>query len=515
VASADGTFEPAAIARRARPVVFIQGGIHAGEIDGKDAGFWLLRDLLEGKAAPGVLGKVTLVFVPVFNVDGHERFGPNNRPNQNGPREMGWRVTSQNLNLNRDHAKADSPEMAAWLKLMRRFDPILHVDMHVTDGAKFQHDVSVTFEPLEQGPGPLRSMGKMLRDSLFTELTLKGHLPVGFYPSFEKEDDPASGFGYGVAPPRFASAYWMLHNRFGLLLETHSWKDYPTRVKTTYDVVLGLLTRAAEDGPRWMAAARAADTADLARGGQEVVLAYRNSEAVRTLEFQGYAYSREASAVSGKDWVRYDDTRPQVWEVPYRQELVPALTVQAPRGGYLVPPSDAAWLGEKLRLHGFKFETVTRGRPAAEVETFRATETKFAPAPYEGHQRLTVKGAWASERREVSAGSLYVPIAQKASGLLVHLMDPMGPDSFLQWGFFNARFEQKEYMEDYVAEEVARQMLKEPEVKELFEKKLASDPAFAKDPSARLRFFYRRHPTFDERLDLYPVYRTGKPLAEL
>ena len=118
VASADGTLTPAAAAKKGRHVVFFQGGIHAGEIDGKDAGFWLLRDMLAGKALPGVLQQVTAVFVPVVNVDGHERFGPNNRPNQVGPEEMGWRVTGQNLNLNRDYAKADSPEMRGMIGLI-------------------------------------------------------------------------------------------------------------------------------------------------------------------------------------------------------------------------------------------------------------------------------------------------------------------------------------------------------------------------------------------------------------
>jgi murein tripeptide amidase MpaA len=126
VASADGTLTPAANVKKARPVLFFQGGIHAGEIDGKDAGFWLLREVLAGKALPGVLRQVTAVFVPVVNVDGHERFGPNNRPNQVGPEEMGWRVTAQNLNMNRDYAKADAPEMVALLKLLHAWDPLVY-----------------------------------------------------------------------------------------------------------------------------------------------------------------------------------------------------------------------------------------------------------------------------------------------------------------------------------------------------------------------------------------------------
>jgi len=135
VASADGTLDAATARRVNRPVVLMQGGIHAGEIEGKDAGFLALRQMLEGSLARGALQGATLVFVPVFNVDGHERFGRWNRPNQVGPEEMGWRVTSQNLNLNRDYVKAEAPEMQAMLRLLGEWDPIMYVDLHATDGA--------------------------------------------------------------------------------------------------------------------------------------------------------------------------------------------------------------------------------------------------------------------------------------------------------------------------------------------------------------------------------------------
>src|SRR5690606_23344091 len=133
------------------PVLLVQGGIHAGEIDGKDAGFLALRQVLEGEAAPGALEELVWIFVPVFNVDGHERFGAWNRPNQRGPREMGWRTTARNHNLNRDYTKADSPEMQAMLRLVGEWDPILYVDLHATDGARFEHDVAIQVEPLHSG----------------------------------------------------------------------------------------------------------------------------------------------------------------------------------------------------------------------------------------------------------------------------------------------------------------------------------------------------------------------------
>src|SRR5439155_285452 len=150
-----------------------------------------------------------------------------------GPKEMGFRVTAQGFNLNRDYAKADAPEMAAMLGLMNKYDPILFADLHVTDGAKFQPDVAVLLEPQHVGPEPMRALGAAAKQAVFSALVGRGHLPLDFYPQFSKDDDPSSGFALGIAPPRFGTAYWALRNRFSVLVETHSWKDYKTRVKTT------------------------------------------------------------------------------------------------------------------------------------------------------------------------------------------------------------------------------------------------------------------------------------------
>lgn len=506
VASEDGVLTPEAAKEKGRPVLFFQAGIHSGEIDGKDAGFLLLRDLLEGKVGDGALFKVTVVFVPVLNVDGHERFGKNHRPNQRGPREMGWRVTSQNLNLNRDFAKAEAPETQAVLKLLHAWAPILFADLHVTDGAKFQHDVSVTFEPWATGPEGLKVAGKALRAELFAELEGKGHLPVGFYPAFNADDDPASGFSYGWPSPRFANAYWAANNRYGLLVETHSWKDFGARVKTTYDVCLGLLTQAARNGPAWLKAAAEADAAGAKQAGGDVALLYEPTKQPRTLDFLGYEYAREPSDVSGKPWIRYDEKKPAVWKVPYFDELEPALTVRAPKGGYLVPPPHAAWVAQKLALHGISFVTLAKDEPSAKVQTFRATP-RFRGAPYEGRQTVQLEGQWKDDTQALPAGTLFIPAAQPRLPLAMHLLEPTAPDSFAAWGFFNAHFEQKEYLEDYLAEAFARELLKDPKVKAAFDARL-KDEAFAKDPAARLRFFYERHPSYDARLNLVPVYRT-------
>ena len=278
VASADGTLTAAAAKAKGRPVVLAQGGIHAGEIDGKDAGFLALRELLEGRASPGVLGRVTLVFVPVFNVDGHERVSRTNRPNQAGPEEVGWRVTSQNLNLNRDYVKADAPEMQAMLRLLNEWDPIVYADLHVTDGAQFEHDVSLNVAPTLAGDEALRQAAVGLRDGLMQRLAAQGSLPLDFYPSFIRDDDPASGFAVTAGPPRFSQEYWAERQRIGVLVETHSWKPYPVRVRVTRHAIVDLLDLAAANGNRWLDAARTADRRGAALGGTSVPLRYQATD---------------------------------------------------------------------------------------------------------------------------------------------------------------------------------------------------------------------------------------------
>jgi len=190
--SDDGVLDPESVRARQRPVVLFQGGIHAGEIDGKDAGFVALRELLEGRENRGALARATVLFVPVFNVDGHERFGAWNRPNQRGPEQMGWRATAQNLNLNRDYTKADAPEMRALLGLLNAWDPILYTDLHVTDGAELREDLSVEVEPGHGWDLELGHTGHALRDEVLARLQRKGLHAPPFYPEFVPADDPTA-----------------------------------------------------------------------------------------------------------------------------------------------------------------------------------------------------------------------------------------------------------------------------------------------------------------------------------
>ncbi|HME37787.1 MAG TPA: M14 family zinc carboxypeptidase [Steroidobacteraceae bacterium] len=526
IASRSGALSAQDLHARGTPILMVQAGIHPGESDGKDAGFIALRELLSGAAASGVIEHIALLFVPAFNTDGHERLGRWNRPNQNGPEITGSRATAENLNLNRDYTKADAPEMQALLALISEWDPLICADLHVTDGADFEPDVSIQVEPVNQGDPQLHPSGIKMRDELIAKLARQGSLPLPFYPDLFETDNPESGFVLTVYSPRFSTGYFPQRNRFTVLVETHSWKPYAKRVQVMRNTIVGLAELAAEHGPGWLAQARAADVSSRALGGSRLCLDYESSwrepsTAGKTtagagagagdadlIEFRGYAYTRRHSAISGGLVTIYDPATPQIWRVPYRHRIEPSIAVDAPRMGYFIPQAYAETIGLRLKRHGIKLAPVPADMHDEALQQFRATRVSFAKRPFEGRMRADILGEWQPADDAIAAPALFVPISQPLARLIAALLEPRAPDSFAAWGFFNACFEQKEQLEPYVAEQIAREIhASNPKLRAEFESRLENDAAFRADPAARLEFFCRHHASWDRQLNLYPIFR--------
>jgi murein tripeptide amidase MpaA len=522
--SRSGALSAAALHERGIPILMIQAGIHPGESDGKDAGFIALRELLSGETASGVLERIAVLFIPAFNTDGHERVGRWNRPNQNGPEMTGWRTTQENLNLNRDYMKADTPEMRALLALINAWDPLICADLHVTDGADFEPDVSIQVEPINQGDLKLRPVGIQLRDELIDKLAAQGSLPLPFYPDLFETDDPQSGFILTVYSPRFSTGYFAQRNRFTMLVETHSWKPYAQRVGVMRNTIVGLAELLETHGAAWLAKVRAADADACALGGSPLTLDYKSSwrepqaagkeaaagiaEESPLIDFRGYAYTRKLSEISGTLVTVYDPGTPQIWRVPYRNRVEPAVTVQAPQLGYFIPQAYASKIGAILKTHGIAITTLAKPPDLNSLMQFRASEVQFSNLPFEGRMRARISGEWHGLKDDVPPPSVFVPIAQPLARLIVALLEPQAPDSFAAWGSFNACFEQKEQLEPYVAEQIARDMLAgDSRLRAAFEAKLKEDGDFSANPAARLEFFWRHHASWDRQFNCYPIYR--------
>jgi len=515
VAATGGTFTPEASRRAGKVVVLVQANIHAGETDGKDAGLALLRDVVVLKTQPRLLEHVTLLFVPIYNADGHERRSPHNRINQNGPEEMGWRANATNLNLNRDYMKADAPETRAWLRLWNEWSPELFIDCHVTDGADFRYNVTYQFEEHENVPQPLRDWMRAAFEGRIVPATeALGNL-LTTYMEFRDNRDPVNkGVEGFIGTPRFATGYAPLRNRPALLIETHMLKDYRTRVRATYDLLRTALEDVNRDPAGWLRVAKETDQRVVEEGSaydpeRKVALriAFTDKSVPRVIK--GVEFRRELSDVSGAVRVVYG-TKPYDYTVPFYNESRATVSVPTPLY-YIIPPQ---WTEpvEVLAAHGVRLQRLAEP-VTVEVESYRFSEVKWASASFENRLPVSQKNQLVRERRTYAANSVVVPLAQPAGRLVINLLEPDAPDSFVYWGFFNSIFEQKEFGEGYVLEKLAREMLaKDDKLRQEFERRVANDPPFAASARERLRFFYERSPYYDPQMNLYPVGRVTTPL---
>ena len=515
VAAKGGAFTPAQSRAAGKLVLLVQANIHAGETDGLDAGLALLRDIAITKSRESLLDHVTLLFIPVYNVDGFERRGPFNRINQNGPAEMGWRGTATNLNLNRDYMKADAPETRAWLRLWNEWSPDLFIDCHVTDGADFRYNVTYQFEQHQNVPEPLLGWMKSAFDARIVPAAESHGNLLAPYITLRDSRDPAKGIEGFIETPRYSTGYTPARNRPGLLIETHMLKDYRTRVRGTYDLVAAVLAELNRDPEGLRRVLRETDEATTAAGrtydpARRVALRLEFTDGTEPFKFKGVEFRVEPSEVSGGERIVYGD-KPVDLTVPYFNEARVTASV-APPLYYVVPPQWADVISV-LAAHGLRLKRLAE--PATlEVESYRFSDVRWSPAPFEGRNLVTQKSTTVRERRLFREGSVVVPVAQPAARVAVHLLEPDSPDSFVSWGFFNPIFEQKEYGESYVLEKLAREMMaKDENLRREFERRVASDPQFAKSQRARLSFFYDRSPYADARLNLYPVGRVLTPIT--
>jgi hypothetical protein len=523
IVSRDGVFDPVAIHASGRVILLVQNSIHAGEMDGKDACLALLRDMVITKDKAGLLEHAVFVFIPVYNIDGHERRSAYNRINQNGPEAIGWRGNGSNINLNRDYMKADAPETRAFLRMFHRWLPDFFVDDHVTDGADFQYDVTFYADATpDVAPATAKWIHNDVTPELERQLNAAGHVAFPWLINLNDDTDPAKGLTNMPTPPRFSTGQMILENRPGLLVELHMLKDYKTRVTGNYEILRALLEVMNRDASKLIALNREADedAANLgahALGNERFPLAIEWGGETTPVVFRGYQYKRALSEVSGTMWVSYTH---EPWNATLPLTTgVKVVTWTMPPAAYIVPPQ---WnrVIDVLAAHDVAMRHTTAAW-TGKVERYRCAGMEWQGPPFEGrHPIFEGEGAGAepgkfgtcalaTETMTFPAGSVVVVLNQRLSKLAIQWLEPEAPDSAMRWGFFDPIFEQREYGETYVLEKLAREnMAKDPALKGEFEHRVQTDPRFAASPEARLEFFYDRSPWgLANKVGEYPVGR--------
>ncbi|WP_241557295.1 M14 family metallopeptidase [Croceibacterium ferulae] len=484
-----------------KPVVLIQAGIHAGEIDGKDAGLMLLRDIAQGRTE-GLLDQVDLVFVPIYNPDGHEMMSGWNFLHINGPQAKGTVANARNLNLNRDYAKADAPETRAMIRLLQRLDPILYVDAHVSAGFDMGYDITFTYA----GWGTYarhRNTADWLQDrfgpAAMAALTEAGHFPI-IYPSPIDTKNPQAGIRYSPEGPRYSTGYGDFISVPTVLVENHSLKPYRQRVLGTRVLFEAALQVAARDMDRIIAA----KAADRASRPEQLLTKWRPAaEPIGQVEgFRGVAFDTYVSPASGRQEQRWLG-RPITFRMPIVGQE-PVETVRLPRAWW-VPAAEHVVI-DRLRLHAITFEVIDAPRT---LMLDRVTLTDPEPQPaYEGRFPLKTTMQHRQAQEVMPAGSIRVPYDQPNGLLAAALLEPESSDSFLAWGFFPQLLPAPSSSEDFVLAPLADLLLeRDPQLRAAFERRLAADPAFAADGDARLHWIMDNGPHADPWHHLYPVRR--------
>lgn len=514
ILSKDQTFTAEESRRSRKPLVFIENGIHSGEIEGKDASLMLARDILMGDM-PDLLADVNVAIVPIFSVDAHERFGPFNRANQNGPVEMGWRTTSVNLNLNRDFVKADSGEMRVLLNFLTKWKPDVFFDNHTTDGGDWQYVMTFDTARWPTMDGDAMKFSEKMDQHLMQEVNRDGFVAGPYFGGINAAN-PGQGASLGSYSPRYSHGYYSLFNRPSILVETHVLKPYKPRVLSTYSILKHAIQFTGENAAELKRIGQQADAREAGfREGDQLVVSNKTKDEWRDWTFKGYEFKPYKSEITGGE-VRAWGTEPKDFPSRIRDQFEPGSSVTLP-AAYLIPPQ---WheVIKLLNLHGIKYSRMqSPAVPKREKMTVRVfQDVKFAATPNEG--RFMPNFTMREEEREVSIhdNSLIVPVNQPGVRLLVHMLEPVCEDSLVKWGFFNSIFQRTEYAEDYAMEPYARKMLdRDPKLKAEFDEKL-KDPAFAGSPQARLNWFFERSPFYDEAYSVYPVLRlSGVDLARL
>jgi hypothetical protein len=322
--------------------------------------------------------------------------------------------------------------------------------------------------------------------------------------AFRDWHNPKSGLVSWVGQPKLSQGYTAIQNRPGLLIETHMLKPYKVRVDSTYELLkqtLGFLIQQKED---YLTLVRNADIFTASRGFRQMPfpLAYRGTGESETIDFLGVEYEETKSDLTGGKWFKYGKKK-KTFKIPYFNKQVPAATAKLPRA-YIVP---VEWgdVISRFELHGVKFSRLAEA-VNIKVRSYIFRDVQWGEGSFEGRHTVRFKLNEIIEARTFLPGSAVVDMAHRTAQVAAHMLEPEGPDSFVTWGFFNSIFEQKEYAESYVLEEMARKMLKEDEVlRKAFEKKKTEEPGFPQNPRAILNWFYQRTPYWDNHKDVYPV----------
>ena len=502
IVSGDKDFNIQSLREKKKTIILINNGIHPGEPDGIDACMLLVRDIVTKKYK--LPSNVVLAIVPVYNIGGCLDRSPNYRIDQNGPMEKGFRGNSQNLDLNRDFIKCDSKDSKAFAEIFHMLDPDVFVDNHVSDGADYQHIMTLLTSQHDKLGGAMGDyLAKEFEPTLYTLMKDKGYDLAPYVNSFG--DTPENGWPEYWDSPRYSSGYATLWHTFAFVPETHMLKSYDLRVRSTYALMQSFIEFTSAHineikSLRNQAKQSAKSTIDFPIEWQ------LDRSQWKEITFKGYEAGHKPSEVSGLPRLYYDRTKPFEKQVKIFNHFAVKTIVKRP-AAYVIP--QGWWkVIDLLKLNQVDMRPL-KNDTIIEVEEYHIDDYKTAQRQYEMHHlNSNVKVSSTKQAVHFRKGDWYIPMNQQANRFLIETLEPQGEDSYFSWNFFDSILGQKEGYSGYVFEDIAADYIKNhPELTTKLNERRTTDTAFAKSANAQLNFVYQNSPYFEPDYLRYPVYR--------
>lgn len=502
VYSASGDFDFASLHKKNKRIILINNGIHPGEPDGIDASMMLLRDIAQGKTK--LPDNIVLAVIPIYNIGGALNRSKDFRVDQNGPEAFGSRGNARNFDLNRDFIKADSRNARSFQQIYQLTDPDVFVDNHVSNGADYQHIMTLLSTEYNKLGGSMGEyMHTQFEPGIYKLMKDHGYDLVPYVNHFG--ETPENGWITYADGPRYSSGYTTLFHTFGFVPETHMLKPYPQRVQATYALMECFINFTSTHSEEIKTIR--AQTKEKVKTQSSFALEW-NVDTTRFtyLTFKGFTAGHKPSEISGLPRLYYDRSQPFTRQVKFYSYMNAGNFVQKPQA-YIIPQ------GWWTVLDLLKNSKVNMWRLAHDstiaVEVYHIADYKTVPRPYEGHYLHTnVQVTSTRDSIHFRKGDYYIPMNQVANRYLMETLEPTGGDSFFAWNFFDAILAPKEGYSAYVFEDIAADYLKShPEVQTLLQQKRAADSTFAHSASAQLHFVYEHSPYAEPGYLRYPVYR--------
>jgi hypothetical protein len=483
-------------------VLLINNGIHPGEPDGIDASMMLLRDLVTGKIT--MPDNLAIGIIPIYNIGGSLNRNSFSRVNQDGPISYGFRGNAQNLDLNRDFIKSDSRNAKAFAEIFQFMNPDLFMDNHVSDGADYQHTMTLLTTQHDKLGGPI---GDFLHDvfepALYKSMEAK-QWPMCPYVNFFGAN-PDRGWDAFYDAPRYSSGYAALFQTMGFVPETHMLKPFPQRVKATYALMQTMI----EEGSKHALTIKTKRAASIEAVKKQTSFAstwQKDTTRHDFIRFLGYQAGRKTSEVTGMDRLFYDRTQPFDKQVKFFNYFNGIKPINKPKA-YLIPQGWHTVI-DLLKLNKVDMKRLEKDTTIT-VEAYRIEEYKTSTRVFEKHYRQgEVKLSNNQQQIRFLKGDYLIPTGQRADRFLVEVLEPTMDDSYFSWNFFDAILQQKEGYSAYRWEDVAAEWLnKNPNLRKQLEEKKLADPKFAANANAQLDFVYKNSPYYEPAHLRYPVYR--------